>query len=210
MQIFFAHGFEVECTAQAIIEDKDDPRDAKAPLQTCQQSMHSRRPSRPSRGGSLIVARSRCEVSTVGLRECHRTLDAYSAALVQRRRRLIQGKHSTRSTCETGQLAGYFTAAKPDCHCSSLLAEAKELTSESFSQYPVQMVKSPRRGYGNSESFRQAEQRDYRSKRRGYGAIDSGRRCTSACDRYDPCTDPYWTARRLSRLLQPQLARIHR
>ena len=24
--------------------------------------------------------------------------------------------------------------------------------------------------------------------------IDSGRTCTSACDRYDPCTNPYWTA----------------
>ena len=43
MQIFFAHGFEVECTAHAIIEDKDGPPDAEAPLQTCQQSVQGRR-----------------------------------------------------------------------------------------------------------------------------------------------------------------------
>jgi hypothetical protein len=43
---------------------------------------------------------------------------------------------------------------------------------------------------------------------RGYGGIDSAEDALSGGDRYDACADPYWTARRLSRLLQSVLVGV--
>src|SRR5467141_4765030 len=43
MEIFFAHGFQIECTAHAVIKDKDRLLNAKASLQTPQQSAQGRR-----------------------------------------------------------------------------------------------------------------------------------------------------------------------
>jgi hypothetical protein len=43
MQLFFAHGFQIEGTAHAVIKDKNRLLNTKAPLQTGQKSLQGRR-----------------------------------------------------------------------------------------------------------------------------------------------------------------------